>query len=228
MQISLRTSILVLTLLLLAANGKAFAQARENFLVLGVIASNKDRSGIALMKNKQTGKTFALKEGGRLERNASLFAVTRKSVKLLIQGKIYELGVGDDTATALQTQKTHRKFAEISNHAIEKKGNVINVSGAYKEHLINNNLGEILMQAAAVPHMKNGKIAGFELWEIEKESVFDMAGFQNGDIVTSINGYEIRDVGTTIRQLNKLRSANEARFQIQRNGVDQEIKVIVN
>jgi general secretion pathway protein C len=53
-------------------------------------------------------------------------------------------------------------------------------------------LDDIAMQARIVPAFKGGVAVGFKLFSIRPDSIYGKAGLQNGDIVTSINGYDLQ------------------------------------
>ena len=70
------------------------------------------------------------------------------------------------------------------------------------------------MQAAAVPYTKNGKLIGFKLLEIDEGSIYNVAGIQNGDVITHINDLPINDAGAAIRALTKLKKAKHRKIWI--------------
>ncbi len=223
---------LIVALSLFFALDQAFADASDNFLVLGVIASTKDKAGIALLKNSTSGRTFAVKQSSKIDPKSTLLKVTRKHIVVEIEGQVYKIEVGGDIATAVVMQKrpyspSSENYVENAAQEVQKDGNTIKVSNTYKDHLVNGSLEKILMQAAAVPHVENGKLRGFELWEIEKDSVFEVAGFKDGDLITKINDQEITDIGMTIRMLNSLKNAPSAKFDFMRNGAKQDLTILV-
>ena len=55
--------------------------------------------------------------------------------------------------------------------------------------------------AKARPNMVNGVLKGFELTRIREDSIYEKAGFQNGDIVEEINGIPLKDAVSSIRLL---------------------------
>ena len=198
----------------------------SNIMVLGVIVASDSRSGVALVKNTQTGKTFAVKEGSQFSGEVLLSKVNRKSVELVLNSKRYTINVGDDTAQYVGTGSQSQAYANVKDQ-IDKDGDTIRVSSTLKDQLITEDLSKVLMQAAAVPQIVNGKLQGFQLWEIEANSVFDAVGLKDGDLVTSINGYKITDVGSAIKQLNSLKNAPNASFDFTRNGQSQKINIVV-
>ena len=201
----------------------------ENFLVLGVIASTKDKAGIALMKNMKSGKTFAVKQSTEFEPGSVVKYVSRKHVTVMIKNQLYRIDVGGDVASAMpmNNRSSNNNYVANVGQEVQIEGNTVKVSNAFKDHLVNNNLEKILMQAAAVPHVVNGKLKGFELWEIEKNSIFEVAGFRDGDLITKINDQEITDISMTIRILSSLKNAPQAKFDYMRNGASQNLTIVV-
>lgn len=201
-------------------------KALPNIMVLGVIVASESRSGVALVKDTRSGKTFAIKEGSNLSAKVLLSKINRKSIELLLAGKRYTINVGDDTAQYVESSTKNAAYANIKDQ-VDKEGDTIRVSSTVKDQLVSNDLSKILMQAAAVPQIINGKLQGFQLWEIEANSVFDVVGLKDGDLITSINGYKITDVGSAIKQLNSLKNAPNASFDYTRNGQSQKLKIVV-
>ena len=204
------------------------ASYTDNFMVLGVIASNAGKKGVALLKDMRSGRTFASREGNEFSKGSVLKSVNRKSVEVAINGVTYRIDVGDQTASAVASSRSYSRSLQVSGAAeVSRQGDTIKVSRAYKEHMVNAKLSDVLMQAAAVPHRQNGSLVGFRLWEIEPESVFELAGFKNGDIVTAINGNPINNVALAIRLLTSLKNAPEASFGYIRDGQEKQLKVVV-
>jgi general secretion pathway protein C len=81
------------------------------------------------------------------------------------------------------------------------------------------------MQAATVPFYSNGSLTGFTLWDIEKGSIYEQFGFQDGDTVTTINEQKINDVGRTVKLLNSLRTETVANITYLRNGVETSVRI---
>ncbi len=202
----------------------AIANEDNNFKVLGIIASSKQQAGVALIKEVGSGRTFAARVGSPIAKKVTLRAVHRRTVEVLINDKIYIMRVGDESATA---QVSFASFANqpLSQESFEHDGDTVKVSASLRDHIVNQRLGEVLMQAAAVPYLADGRLAGFTLWDIEPRSVFELAGLKNGDTITSINGQDINDVGMTIRLLHSLRNESNASLVLLRNGQKQNLNL---
>lgn len=209
------------------------AQTRPNFLVLGVIASNIKQSGVALIKDLDTSKTFAVKESFKIKDNIILKQVNNKNIIIVVDSKEYSIKVGEDFISALSNDynnktKLYSNYQIDLHKEIEKpQEDVIKVSKSLKDVLVNNKLSEILMQAAAIPYEVNGRIQGFQLWEIEDNSIFKVAGFNNGDIITAINGTPLNDASMAIKILLSLKNANEATINYISSGKEKNLKIMI-
>lgn len=96
------------------------------------------------------------------------------------------------------------------------------VDGAMKD------LNKILTQARAVPNFENGVPAGYKLFQIKKDSIFDKLGLRNGDVIRGVNGDEINDPGKAFELLGELKNSNHVEIQIKRNGRVQTMTYDVN
>lgn len=208
----------------------------SDYVVLGVIASNNGRQGVALMKQKETGKVSAFREGATLTKELSIVRVERKEVLLSFKGSQYILSVGSDTAIPTSGAKPmpsrgHSVDVDSNNLAerdgFELRDNTLKVNATLKNVLVEKKLSEILMQTATEPHVENGRMVGFKLWDIEKGSIFDVAGFHDGDLITSINQQPINSAAIAIRILNQLRNASDAEIEFVRQGQNRSLRIVI-
>lgn len=210
----------------------AFAESPQDFIVLGVIASNTAQSGVALIKNKQSGRVFALREGSVVATQLTLTKVERRHVIMQFNDKKYRLTVGDENAVAETDTRSSSEPAFASNaltskQGIELKEGTLRVNSSLKNMLVEKKLGEILMQAATEPYVENGRFVGFKLWDIEKGSIFEVAGFRDGDLVTHINAQPINSAAAAIRILQQIRNATETQIEFVRGGKAQTLQIMV-
>jgi general secretion pathway protein C len=69
------------------------------------------------------------------------------------------------------------------------------------------NLNQLFTQMRAVPHFQDGKAAGFRLFAIRADSVFEKLGLKNGDVVSKINGNDLTDPARAMSLIQELRAA---------------------
>jgi S1-C subfamily serine protease len=72
--------------------------------------------------------------------------------------------------------------------------------------------------ARVVPAIKNGKPVGFKLYAIRPSSIIGKLGFQNGDTILAINGYELTSPDKALEIYTKLKSVDSLTFDIERRG----------
>jgi hypothetical protein len=72
--------------------------------------------------------------------------------------------------------------------------------------------------ARVVPAMKNGKPEGIKLYAIRPSSLFALVGFQNGDTVLSINGFDLGSADRALEIYAKLRDATSVELALIRLG----------
>jgi len=212
---------------LMSTAAKAGLPSGKTFLVLGVIAADANKQGVALMKDKSSGKTFAVKQGSEFDRGTKLVEVKRKHVEIAVNGIRYKINVGDETSNAEFITPASNKFLANDKGAFEVKGDTVKVTSEYKNFMVKDKLDTVLMQAASVPFMKDGKLAGFTLWDIEPDSLFEKFGLKDGDTVTSINEQEIRDLTSTLKLLTSLKGESKASFKFIRDGSERSLNIEV-
>ena len=79
------------------------------------------------------------------------------------------------------------------------------------------NLNQLFTQMRAVPHFQDGKAAGFRLFAIRADSVFEKLGLKNGDVVSRINGNDLTDPARAMSLIQELRSEGRITLDVNRN-----------
>jgi len=79
------------------------------------------------------------------------------------------------------------------------------------------NLNQLFTQMRAVPHFQDGKAAGFRLFAIRADSVFEKLGLKNGDVVSKINGNDLTDPARAMSLIQELRSEGRITLDVNRN-----------
>jgi len=79
------------------------------------------------------------------------------------------------------------------------------------------NLNQLFTQMRAVPHVQDGKAAGFRLFAIRADSVFEKLGLKNGDVVSKINGNDLTDPARAMSLIQELRAEGRITLDVNRN-----------
>jgi S1-C subfamily serine protease len=79
--------------------------------------------------------------------------------------------------------------------------------------------------ARVVPAMKNGHPDGFKLYAIRPSSAYAKLGFNNGDTIHAINGFELTSADKALEVYTQLRDAKSLTFDISRRGQPLELNI---
>jgi S1-C subfamily serine protease len=80
------------------------------------------------------------------------------------------------------------------------------------------NSTDYMKGARVVPSMKNGAPEGFKLYAIRPTSVWSAVGFQNGDTIRAVNGFETDSIDKAAEIYTKVKDAKELAIDITRRG----------
>jgi general secretion pathway protein C len=67
---------------------------------------------------------------------------------------------------------------------------------------------ELMRLVRVVPHTEHGQVVGVKLYGIRKSSLLGKLGLQNGDVLRTINGFDMASPDSALEALAKLRSAS--------------------
>ena len=80
------------------------------------------------------------------------------------------------------------------------------------------NINKIATQAHIVPSFKNGKSNGFKLFSIKPGSIYSKIGLRNGDVIQTINGYDMSSPDKALEVYQKIKDASSISVAIERRG----------
>ena len=80
-----------------------------------------------------------------------------------------------------------------------------------------NNMAQMMSKVRVMPYMKDGKPEGFRVSQIKEDSLFRTMGFQNGDVIRSINGQDILSAEDMMKAYNSLKDNSSFSITILRN-----------
>ena len=107
----------------------------------------------------------------------------------------------------------------------ESFGKVRRVKGKEVINLISS--GKIFYQMAVVPYYENGKVLGFKVVEVKRNSFVYKMGIRKGDIILSINGYPIRSMEEGFAVFERLKNSSEINIRVFRRGREVTLSYII-
>jgi general secretion pathway protein C len=85
------------------------------------------------------------------------------------------------------------------------------------------NQSELMRSARIVPEKEGDKIVGIRLFGIRTDSLLGTLGLENGDRLSSINGFEMSDPQKALEAYSKLRTADHLTVSVNRRGKPMNI-----
>lgn len=85
------------------------------------------------------------------------------------------------------------------------------------------NQAALMRTARVIPHEEGGRVVGVKLYGIRRSSLLGRLGIQNGDMLRTINGYDMTAPDSALEAYARLRQAERITINLQRRGSDQTI-----
>jgi general secretion pathway protein C len=83
---------------------------------------------------------------------------------------------------------------------------------------------ELLRRVKIRPTKMGEKVVGFELRRVAPGTLLDVLGLKNGDVLQSVNGFELTGPAEALQAYARLRLADNVRVKAMRNGVPVELE----
>ncbi len=87
--------------------------------------------------------------------------------------------------------------------------------------------GKIFYQMAVTPYYRNGKIIGFRVNGVKRNSFVYKMGIRRGDIILSVNDYPIRSMEEGFAAFERLKNASEINIKILRHGREVTLSYVI-
>jgi general secretion pathway protein C len=133
---------------------------------------------------------------------------------------------------AAETMGRHRggpsKVPEDIASKIQKvSDNEFNVDRGVVDKILENQ-AELMRSARIVPEQQDGKVVGIRMFGVRPDTLLGTLGFQNGDRLESINGFNMASPEKALEAYARLRTASALNVKISRRGqpmaIDYHIK----
>jgi len=192
--------------------GDTYRKTALEIDLVGTIVVNDASRSVAAIELKQERKIEPFMIGDTILDKAVVVSIARKKVVLKnnATGNLEYVGMFNE-----EEEKAGPSMA--SDGGIKQSGNKILIERSELNKSLAN-LNELLTQARAVPNIENGVVKGFKIFCINPGSLFKKLGAQNGDVIKSVNGTEIKDPSTAMTLFQQLQTTNKLEFGIERNG----------
>ncbi len=208
--------------------------------LLATMESTDPDFSLATIYDADAQITGAYRRGNPVRSGVVVVGVDTGLVHLRNGAQLEYLTVDDEApapARPSSTPSTSKKKDEPkkkSKYAIDGAEDAINcpdentcvVDRAFVEQLMSNP-AMLAKQARIVPSQRDGETQGFKFYGIRRGSLPKLLGLKNGDMLTEVNGEEIRSVDKAMSLAMKLRRASNLSVTLVRKGkqITKEIQI---
>jgi general secretion pathway protein C len=85
------------------------------------------------------------------------------------------------------------------------------------------NQGSLMKAARVIPHEEDGRVVGVRLYGIRRTSLLGRLGIRNGDMLRTINGFDMTSPDSALQAYTTLRSADKLTLAVKRQNKDMTI-----
>jgi len=198
---------------------QAYRKSSLEVELVGTIVVSDNNRSVAAVELKSEKKIEPFVVGDTILSSAVVVSIARKKVILrnTSSGELEYIGMNEDDEAAPTSVSSMLGVKQAGQDRVVLSRKDLNKSLE--------NLNELLTQARAVPNMENGVINGFRLFSVQPGSLYQKLGAQNGDVIKSVNGIDIKDPATAMSLLQQLQTMNRLEFKLERGGSDKSLVV---
>ena len=175
------------------------------------------------VKNKNTSEVYQTNDV--IENMARITYIDTNQVYFINLNTSQEeyIQLKDDSGINLQFQTNIKKPKKQSQN--NNESSIVKKTGDFQFQVnrsdINRymkDLPSILQDAKVVPHMENGRMAGFRFKYIKSGSVYEQLGFKISDVLISVNGEQLKSELQAAELFHSLKNQSKLDMTIQREG----------
>lgn len=209
-------------------------------LVGSVVNTVAPEWSFAAITGTTDGKTMLYRQGGTVE-SSRILAVNPASVVMSGSSGTCQLVMFDEeqqgaprvAAPARPEPKraaspTNARNAGLSDEelddGIEKLSDTrFNIQRSLVDKVLANQ-GSLMKTARVIPHEEGGRVVGVRLYGIRRTSLLGRLGIRNGDMLRTINGFDMTSPDSALEAYTTLRSADKLTLAIKRQNNDMTIE----
>jgi general secretion pathway protein C len=189
-----------------------------NCSLVGTVVPEKGDGWAFIMDND--GNVQDIVTVGSSMKGARVVKIFKDKVVLNINGK--------DELLMMDMEETSKQASSVSTGGRQSQGQVhtYNVNRGLVQKSLND-LADVMSKMRVEPYFTGGKPDGFRISQIQSGSLLSSMGFQDGDVIKSVNGREIASAEDAMRLYEAMRGSSFFRVGIIRSGGPQTIQIRV-
>jgi general secretion pathway protein C len=189
-----------------------------NCSLIGTIVEEKS-DGWAVIMDNEGGQQEMVTVGSHFK-GARVVRILKDKVVLNINGK--------DELLLLDMEERPEQTSASAAARSSSTGQVLtyNISRSLVQQSLND-LASVMSQVRVEPYFRGGKPDGFRLSQMQSGSLLSNMGFQNGDVIKSVNGRDIGTAEDAMRLYDTMKGSSFFRVGIVRDNGPKTIQIRV-
>ncbi len=159
----------------------------------------------------------------RDEKDVKLEKILKTEIRLNVGGKYEVLKMEDSEKSLASAGNDDAPPAPFPGVETPPDAQRVSMQRAEIEKAMGN-INDLMKQARIRPHFTDGQPDGLTLSRVQRDSLFTKLGLRSGDIITGVDGQDIRTVDDALKFYNSLKSASSATLQIRRGGSQKTVE----
>ena len=208
-------------------------------LVGSVVSPVAPDWSFAAIAGATDGKTMLYREGSDVD-GSRVLAVHSSSVVMSASSGVCQLLMFEEEEAGVPRAPIARKPAAAKpgsdrnaglsdqelTDGIEKLSDTkFNIQRGLVDKVLANQ-GSLMKSARVIPHEENGRVVGVKLYGIRRNSLLGRLGVRNGDMLRTINGFDMTSPDTALEAYSRLRTADKLTLAVKRQ--NKEISIDYN
>ena len=117
---------------------------------------------------------------------------------------------GGDTALGISAEEMEQNIQQISETSF-------GINRTLVDRLLANQAA-LMSAARVIPHEVDGHVVGVKIYGIRRSSLLGHLGIQNGDMLRTLNGYDLTDPTAVLDAYSRLRTSDSLSISMERRG----------
>ena len=208
-------------------------------LVGSVMSPGDPEWSFAAITGTSEGKTMLYREGSSVD-GSLVLAVQSSSVVVSSSSGACQLLMFDEEEGAVASTPTPTKKparapgaargrnaglsdAELDEGIEKITDTKFNIQRSLVDKALANQ-GSLMKTARVIPHDENGRVVGVKLYGIRRNSLLGRLGVRNGDMLRTINGFDMASPDTALEAYSVLRTADKLTLAVKRQSKEVTIE----
>lgn len=200
-------------------------ETRLPLRLLGTAAADDPKVSTAAIEDKGSREHQVVRIGDRLEKHPSveIVSIERKRVVLQNGARREELLLDEDAPPSPPARRVARRARTRQDRPSSRISDRLQKLRERAEQAAESprSAATLFSDARILPKYENGEMVGIQLSAIKSGSMYERFGFQDGDVITELNGIEINNPAASAKLLSELTQAESFEFTV--NGQKKSI-----